>query len=478
MAKHHLDRRELERLEAGELSQAETTEVSRHLIHCAQCRKVLGSTSSEAAALLKDLLQDLAREGVLSDVSSAFARSLQTNVAEDLSAHDLSSARVSGENARDRNQEMTTSTKMRHADLATLREELLALDPAARRQTIRNDPSFHRLKLAELLLESSWNARSEDPWASEQLGFDALAVLEMRDDDFEDQPRLSDLKAQAWICIANARRIRTENLDAGKAFDRAESCLTQGTRDPRRRAEFLRLKCTYLLEMHRFDEAETLADQAIAIFRWARDVEGECTVLINKANIREIQGDLAGGIAILQQAEVLIDSSFDSYLTMCVRLSMVSYLAQSGRAKEAEALLPQARKIAAEAGKRLDLHRLRWLEARIAWGLDDNDRAERLFRQVREAFLDEGLGYDAALASLELATLLLEQNRTAETRELAGEMLRIFESLDIRREAFAALIMFQKAALQEEATVQMARDLVQYLQNVSVNPALQYEQPS
>jgi len=472
MAKHHLDRRELERLEAGELSQAETTEVSRHLIHCARCRQVLGSVSSEAASLLKDLLQDLAREGVLSDSSSPLPERVQAQICKG-----FRSRRVLRENVRDRKTEMSSDTKVRE-DAATLTDELLALEPTERRNAIQDDSTYQRLDLAEELLKRSWEARSEDPWTSEQVGFDALAILEALDDDFADPPKLHDLKAKAWLSIANARRIRTENASAAEAFQKAESSLAQGTRDPRKRAELLYLKSVFLREMHRFEEASTLSDQAIAIHRWARNREGVCEILITKANLHEIQGDLERAIEILKEAEDLLDPTFDPYLTMCVRLSMVSYLALAGRAGEARALLPEAREIASRAGKRLDRFRLRWLEARIAWGLDERDAAERLFREVRESFLDEGLGYDAALASLELATLLLEQGRTAETRDLAGEMLRIFESLDIRREAFAALIMFQKAALQEEATAQMARDLVQYLQSVSVNPALRYENPS
>lgn len=465
MANQHLDQRELERLEAGELSQAETTEVSRHLIHCARCRHELGGISSEAATLLQALLQDLAREGVLSDDEPPIAPQVQAELEKVLRKRE-----AERENTRD-----LSMSKLSPEKLCT---KLLALHPDARRQEVRENSVYHRVDLAEELLNRSWRVRSEDPKASEQVGLDALCVLDQIDVERADGPRINDLKGRAWINVANACRIRFDVGEATRAFEKAEECLAQGTRDPRRRADLLVHKSILLQEQHRFEEAERLADQALAIHRWARNREGECEGLITKANLHEIQGDVEGAIRVLEEAERLLDASFDPYLMMCVRLSRVYYLSIAGEAAAAQALLPEAWALARNVGKRLDRLRLRWTEARIAMGLEQTGRAETLLREVRDGFLEEGIGYDAALVSLELATLLLEQNRVGETKDLAREMLRVFESLDIRREAFAALIMFHKAALQEQATVEMARDLVRSLQCVRVNPALRYEEPS
>jgi len=465
MANHHLDRRELERLEAGELSQAETTEVSRHLIHCARCRQELVSINSEAVTLLQGLLHDLAREGVLSDDEPAISAQVRAKVGEV-----FRSPRPVRENTRD--------LEMLEVSPEDLCRELLALDPDVRLHAIRKYPAYHRVDLVEALLDRSWQARSEDPEASEQLGQVALVVLDHLRGPVRDRLRLFDLRARAWANIANARRIRFDITGAREAFAEAEKHLAQGTRDPRQRADLLRQKSIFLRERHQLQEADALADQALAIYRWAQDREGECKCLINKANLHEIQGDLQGAEEVLVKAENLLDPSFDPYLKMCVRLSRVYYLSIAGEAEAAQSLLPEARELARNVGKRLDRLRLRWTEARIAMGLDETDRAEALLREVRDGFLEDDIGYDAALVSLELATLLLEQNRVAETKDLAREMLRVFESLDIRREAFAALIMFHKAALQERATVEMARDLARSLQRVSVNPALRYEEPS
>ena len=48
--------------------------------------------------------------------------------------------------------------------------------------------------------------------------------------------------------------------------------------------------------------------------------------------------------------------------------------------------------------------------------------------------------YDAAIVSMDLALLYLRQRRTAELKTLAKEMLPIFRSQDVHREAVAALV--------------------------------------
>jgi hypothetical protein len=48
-------------------------------------------------------------------------------------------------------------------------------------------------------------------------------------------------------------------------------------------------------------------------------------------------------------------------------------------------------------------------------------------------------------------------------RRLAEEMLPIFKSQDIHREAIAALFVFQKAAEMERVTLGLIRDVTGYL---------------
>jgi hypothetical protein len=103
--------------------------------------------------------------------------------------------------------------------------------------------------------------------------------------------------------------------------------------------------------------------------------------------------------------------------------------------------------------------RLSWLRGKIAAGLGEVTEAERFFRETRDGFVRQGNGYDAAMASLDLALLYLKEGRTAEVLPIAEEMVALFEAQDVHREALAAVLLFQEAAQREEVTAGMVREL-------------------
>jgi hypothetical protein len=93
---------------------------------------------------------------------------------------------------------------------------------------------------------------------------------------------------------------------------------------------------------------------------------------------------------------------------------------------------------------------------------------------VREAFIELGLDYDAALASLDLAGILIQQARTADVRRLAEEMLVVFASRDIHREAMAALLFFCQAAQAQNAGTALVQHVSDFLKRARTDPALRF----
>lgn len=122
--------------------------------------------------------------------------------------------------------------------------------------------------------------------------------------------------------------------------------------------------------------------------------------------------------------------------------------------------------------------RRRWLEGRLSAGFDRSTEAEAAFRETRDGFIAQGIGYDAALVSLDLAALYAAHGRMAEVRSLAEEMLPIFRSRDVHREALAALLVFQQAARSESITVRVVEEVAAFLRRARRDPTLRYEEPS
>ena len=143
---------------------------------------------------------------------------------------------------------------------------------------------------------------------------------------------------------------------------------------------------------------------------------------------------------------------------------------------DVEKRLPQVQRLAKELGNELDEVRTRWLRGRACAGLGRREEAITAFTQVREYFDHERIPYDFALASLELAELYLEQGHTRRVRELADEMLWIFQDQRVHKEALAAILLFCKAAKLEATDAEWTRRLVRYLYRAEHNPGLRFEE--
>jgi len=96
-----------------------------------------------------------------------------------------------------------------------------------------------------------------------------------------------------------------------------------------------------------------------------------------------------------------------------------------------------------------------------AEGVRQTGEAPHLHADVQVRALDVGVGkeLDVALVSLDLASLLWEEGRTEELKELAGEMVVLFESREVHREALAALLLFQQACMEERLTGELIRQV-------------------
>src|SRR5206468_12696775 len=72
------------------------------------------------------------------------------------------------------------------------------------------------------------------------------------------------------------------------------------------------------------------------------------------------------------------------------------------------------------------------------------------------------------------AGLLLERWRAAEVKTLAEEMLMIFRTQEVEREALAALRLFCDSAQQESATSELAHRIVKFLHRAQHDPELSF----
>src|SRR6185295_13502367 len=148
-------------------------------------------------------------------------------------------------------------------------------------------------------------------------------------------------------------------------------------------------------------------------------------------------------IDAVQQSLLEINPHQHPRLYAYARFNLLHLLTITARYEEAQLILPEVRQLLGDTAEPTDWLRLRWTEASLAQGLGRLAEAEQGYRAVQHDFLNLGKGLDAALVSLDLAALLWEQGRTEELKQLAAEIVVVFESREVQREAMAALLLFQ-----------------------------------
>jgi tetratricopeptide (TPR) repeat protein len=441
-----------------------------HLASCPSCRSRVGGMSGKFSCLT-DLLKDLTGAlgtGVLrlsrpgpggpgdpTDYGPAIARSEQKYL----------------ERARELHRERT--------EAPGLLADLLAHSQERRMLLLTNSSRYRTWGLLERMLDQSWEYRGSSRVKARELVVLAIHLAPHLDTSYYQSEIVEDLQARAWAYMANLRRIAADLDGAEEALQIAYVHLKRGTREPLERALFLDLKATLRGAQQRSAEAQKLFQRAIAIFLSQGDQHRAGKSLVSLSVILNRSGETEQAIAMLHQSLALIDPAQDERLLLCAWHNLIGYVVTLGRFIEAQGLYRQARPLYRKYSEDWAIRTRRlWLKGRIARGLGQHLEAEALLVAARERFLAEEIPYDAAAVSLELAILFAEQQRTAELKQLAAEMLPIFTAWKIHREAFAALMFFKQAVDAEQLTVQAAMGVAQFLQQAEIDPSLKFEAPA
>jgi tetratricopeptide (TPR) repeat protein len=372
--------------------------------------------------------------------------------------------------------ERATAAVQERDAAAVLLPGLLELSWECQMSLVTEDSRYRTWALCERLLDAARDHGFQDPARALGLARLGVEMAERLDHGVYGEERVHDLAARAWVALANAERIRSDFRAAEKSFARAERLLKTGTGDPIEHGHFLLLKASLRGNQQRFREAFRLLDRTVAIARRSDDRQLWGKALITRGFLLGLANDLEAAIRLLSEGINLVDRDSDPRLLVAAHHNLTLYLAESGRYEEAMRLLERTRPLYQELGDRMNLLRLQWLEGKIATSLGHLEEAESLLQEVRRELVDREIGLDSALLSLDLARIYARQRRGAEMRKLAEEMLPIFQSRDVHREAIAALLVFQKAAEMERVTLGLVQELSEYLKECRVPSGFRFRE--
>ncbi len=445
----------LEQFVLGQLSPLEMRETARHLLAgCPQCQEITATLWEPA-----DVFED--------------PRTLDTvDLAAEDAAYDAVLDRVF--------QRVAATESLLAEQRATARrlyEELMQCPAERRHLLLVNCQRFRSRMLCERLIEASYEICFEEPRRAVEVARLAVAAVDRltADDGGEE---LAGLRVRAWAHLGNACRACFDLPGSESAFDATEKLLNEGGVAPVEKAKVLSLLASWRTTQQRLGEAQQTLDRAAAIYKKLGQWNLFGRTLLQKAMVCRQAGDGQETMRLLRRALDLIDPQADPRVFLAARHNLINALYESGRVREAFALLYHTRPLYLKMGDRMSLLKLRWLEGVVAFGLHRNEQAEAALREVREAFSELGLTYDAALASLDLAGVYIAQGRTADVRRVAEETLKVFQSYNTHREAIAALLVFCAAARLDQAGLDLVRQVSAFLKRARNNPDLRFSEPS
>lgn len=318
-----------------------------------------------------------------------------------------------------------------------------------------DDASFWTWGLCELLLERLANLRYDDPQEMLHIAGLAREAADRLDSEMYGSEVTNDLRSRAWGEFANACRIADDLVTAESALEKALELRSQGTGSELLRARLAQLTAGLLCHQRRFPAALQALDLAYSIHRKSGNVQDAAQVLIQRGIYTGRSGDPEEGVRLLAEALLQLGDDGDPKLRFLTLHNILLFQVEQGEFRAANLQLFEMRPLYARHAGTVDRVKLRWIEGRIAAGLGELERAERSFAQVREDFASRGQVYHAALAALDLASVWLRQNRTAEVRQLVREMIEVFRSRYVAREAIAALLMLREAVERDRATLDL-----------------------
>lgn len=336
-----------------------------------------------------------------------------------------------------------------------------------------NRPSLRSLALAREIILAGHQHGFEDPLegaAMIQLG---IALAGRLDADLYGQRLVDDVEGRGWALTGDCYRLAGDFRAAEAAFRRAKRLLAE-TPDPDEVATYCYLLGILRKDQRRFAPARRLYEQARRLSEEIGDRERVARILTSLGLLHLDRGEPEEALPALLDALATIDEATDPRVALAARTNCTICLVELGDHQGARELFEVCRPEYVAARDVYLRLRARWLEGRIASGLGETEKAERILSEVHEAYVECGQHYNAALVSLHLAALYARRGGSAELRELAEEMARVFLEQEIPAEAIAALTFFRQAVEQERVTEELVGGVARFLQRARTDPELRF----
>jgi len=334
------------------------------------------------------------------------------------------------------------------------------------------ETGFWTWALCETLLDRSRALRHDDPSRMLSLSRLACQAADHLLPEIHGRQTTMDLRSRAWAEMANAYRVNDDLPQSEAAMAWAMELHSEGTCSAVLLARLADLSASLFCDQRRFREAFRMLDTAHILYRQQGETHEAGRVLIMKGLYTGYTGNAEEGLQLLSQGLAALDRERDLRLVFHTLHNILLFRVELGEFAEAQRQIQQMRPLYAHHAGRLELVKLRGIEGKIAACLGEYSRAEGLFREVRRDLDAAGLGYQAALICLDLASVCMRLGKKAQVRKLVEEMVATFRAVGVEREAMAAMLMLTDAVEKDQTTLELLALVSGVLQRLQRGPGL------
>jgi tetratricopeptide (TPR) repeat protein len=217
--------------------------------------------------------------------------------------------------------------------------------------------------------------------------------------------------------MANASRAGGDRRQAEAHFRHVRYLVTtHSVTDTAVLARIDDLEGSLRMDLRQLSHAEDLFTRAVMLYRLAESRVDMARVLLKLGAVYDLQGKSEQAVEVTRAALHELSPEREPRLYMNGRYNLALFLVESGEPEQAAEVLEADADLYKRYPEPWVQLRLTGLRGKIAQARGDFEDAEAAFLRMREGFLQEGLGFDAAIVSMDLALLYLRQGRMAELK--------------------------------------------------------------
>ncbi len=355
-----------------------------------------------------------------------------------------------------------------------LLRELLRHPPPRQQLIVRHRRRFQTAALVRDLCEESHRRVGEDPDEAVRLAELAALVADSLPASRYPLELINDLRCRARAWLSNAQRRASDLAAAERSLGSAYALYRQGSRDPVELALLRGREALLRSDQGRSLEALEANDRAYQLYRSLGDRHMAGKMLIDRSVMLCEAGRPHRAIRAAAVAATLVEPEREPKVVLAIYHDLALAYSEAGQLDEALGCLRDAAGLYEEVGSRSEQLRRHWLEGSVLLKQRRLHEAACQFRIAQEGFAELGLAFEAAHVSLELAATYAELGWTQQVRRLAEEVLAIFRSRRLHREAIAALVFLVRAADEDRETALAVRAVSRFLEELESDPSRRF----